>query len=228
MPGNRRRKSMNSKLLKPFLWIASFALVVSMACNLAAQPTATAVPTNTAVVEEPTDAPKPTKEEPTEAPDPTDEPTEAVEPTEEESDAISSLEDVKDATVYIVVEGSWREPEGLEQNVGYIGSGFIIDPSGIAVTNNHVVTGAALVKVYVGDEDEPRSAKVLGVSECSDLAVIDIEGDGYPYFEWSEQEVKEGTKVYAVGYPGGLYTLTDGIISATGVSGRTVWSSVDE
>jgi serine protease Do len=130
--------------------------------------------------------------------------------------------------VYINVEGTWREPEGLQVNVGYLGSGFIIDPSGIAVTNNHVVTGAALVKVYVGDETEPRNAKVLGVSECSDLAVIDIEGDGFTYFEWADQPVKVGTKIYAVGYPGGLYTLTDGIISATDVSGRTIWSSVDE
>ncbi|MEZ4616219.1 MAG: hypothetical protein R2867_12055 [Caldilineaceae bacterium] len=45
--------------------------------------------------------------------------------------------------------------------------GFIIDPSGIAVTNNHVVTGGGLYKVYVDGEERTRNAKVLGVSECA-------------------------------------------------------------
>ena len=58
---------------------------------------------------------------------------------------------------------------------------MIIDPSGIAVTNNHVVTGAATLKVFLEGETEPRNATVLGASECWDLAVIDIEGDDFPY-----------------------------------------------
>ena len=53
------------------------------------------------------------------------------------------------------------------------------------MTNNHVVTGR-LWQVYVEGEDSPRNAKVLGVSECSDLAVIDIDGDGFPYLTWHE------------------------------------------
>ncbi len=219
---------MKIRLFRPLFMIASFAVIVSMACSLAtAAPTATPPPEPTKeVVQEPTQAPEPTDE-----PEPTkevvEEPTQEPEP-ETPKNVVTGLENVKDAMVYINVEGTWREPEGFQVNVGYIGSGFIIDPSGIAVTNNHVVTGAALVKVYVGDEEKPRSARVLGVSECSDLAIIDIEGDDFTYFEWSEETVKVGTKVYAVGFPGGLYTLTDGIISATDVSGRTVWSSVDE
>jgi len=64
------------------------------------------------------------------------------------------------------------------------GSGFIIDPGGIAVTNNHVVTGAARIKVYFSGSEKAYNARILGVSECSDLAVIDIEGDGYPYLDW--------------------------------------------
>jgi serine protease Do len=220
---------MNARMIKPLFTIASFALIVSMACSMTTAATPTPVPPPTKeAVQEATKAPEPTKEvvvEPTK---------EVVAEATKESpkpapkNVVTGLENVKDAMVYINVEGTWREPEGLDQNVGYLGSGFIIDPSGIAVTNNHVVTGAALLKVYVGDETEPRSAKVLGVSECSDLAVIDIEGDGFTYFEWSDKVVKEGTQVYAVGYPGGLYTLTDGIISATNVPGRTPWSSVKE
>ncbi|MEA2057535.1 MAG: trypsin-like peptidase domain-containing protein, partial [Actinomycetota bacterium] len=101
------------------------------------------------------------------------------------SGAVSDLEGVRAAVVRIVGEGSFVDPEvGEVYNQSGTGSGFIIDPSGLAVTNNHVVTGAAFLRVYVEGEEEPRNAKVLGVSECSDLAVIDIDGDGFPYLDW--------------------------------------------
>ena len=115
--------------------------------------------------------------------------------------AITSVDDVEQATVQIVAEGAFRDPEvGDVQGVG-AGSGFIIDPEGIAVTNNHVVTGSASLNVFVAGEDEPRNARVLGVSECSDLAVIDIDGDGYPYLEWYDGEVDTRLDVYAAGFP---------------------------
>ena len=109
------------------------------------------------------------------------------------------------------------------------GSGFIIDESGIAVTNNHVATGAAILKVWVGEERDPRNARVLGVSECSDLAVIDIDGDGYPYFEWFDGQISPGLDVFAAGFPQGdpEFTLTRGIISKAYTTGETSWASVD-
>lgn len=153
--------------------------------------------------------------------------------TGEESEGpapISARGDIEKATVQIVAQGSFVDPEvGQVLNAAGSGSGFIIDPSGIAVTNNHVVTGSALLEVYVGGEDEPRNAKVLGVSECSDLAVIDIDGEGYPYFEWREGEIDTGLDVYAAGFPLGdpEFTLTRGIISKADASGEMVWASVD-
>ncbi|HSF80454.1 MAG TPA: S1C family serine protease, partial [Anaerolineales bacterium] len=109
------------------------------------------------------------------------------------------------------------------------GSGFIIDPAGIAVTNNHVVTGAALLKVWVGGESSPRNARVLGVSECSDLAVIDIDGDGYDYLDWHTGPIDVGMDMYIAGFPLGdpEYTLTKGVISKAKANGETSWSSVD-
>jgi serine protease Do len=117
----------------------------------------------------------------------------------------------------------------MQLNAAGSGSGFIIDESGIAVTNNHVVTGAALLKVYVGGEDTPRNAKILGVSECSDLAVIDIDGDGFPYLEWYEGDINVGLDVYAAGFPLGdpEFTLTRGIVSKAQAGGETSWASVD-
>jgi serine protease Do len=143
--------------------------------------------------------------------------------------AVSSVEDVRDATVFIVAEGSLMEPGGAIPNAGWTGSGFIIDPSGLAVTNNHVVTGAARMKVYVSGEGEPYNARVLGVSECSDLAVIDIDGDGFPYLEWHDGPVNVGLEVYAAGFPlsDPEYTLTKGIVSKERADGDVPWASVD-
>lgn len=98
---------------------------------------------------------------------------------------VDNLEDARAAVIQIEAVGTFMDPaEGWQLNAAGRGSGFIIDPSGIAVTNNHLVTGGALFKVYMAGEEKPRSAKVLGASECADLAVIDIQGDGFPYIEW--------------------------------------------
>jgi serine protease Do len=70
---------------------------------------------------------------------------------------------------------------------------------------------------------------VLGVSECSDLAVIDISGDGYDYLDWYDGEVVSGLSIFAAGYPLGNpeYTLLDGIVSKERADGETTWASVD-
>jgi serine protease Do len=110
------------------------------------------------------------------------------------------------------------------------GSGFIIDPSGIAVTNAHVVNGGALYRVYIEGEERPRNAKVLGVAECADLAVIDIDGDGFPYLEWRQSEMRSGDTVYAAGYPHGVaeLKLTMGAIVEPSLVTELDWASVDE
>lgn len=150
--------------------------------------------------------------------------------TSADTGADASLEDVRGATVRIVAQGTFIDPEaGAQYNAAGSGSGFFIDPSGIAVTNNHVVTGSAFLQVYVDGEDEPRNARVLGVSECSDLAVIDVEGDGFAYLDWYDGNVAAGTKIYAAGFPLGdeEFTLLDGIISKEDADGESDWASVD-
>lgn len=119
---------------------------------------------------------------------------------------------------------SYEESEGAGS-----GSGFIISPAGLVVTNNHVVKGAASLEVYVGGKDEPVGAKVLGTSECNDLAVIDLEGDGYPYLDWYDGSVKAGLEVRAAGFPLGdpEYTLTSGIVSKAEADGESSWASVE-
>ncbi len=167
--------------------------------------------------------------QPTTAPTspPVDLPTAAPQPTPtQELDVLSLL---KSATVQIEAQGSFVDPElGSLYNVAGRGTGFIIDPSGIAVTNNHVVTGAALLKVFLAGESEPRNAKILGVSECWDLAVIDIDGEDFPFLTFYDGEINPGLDVYAAGFPLGdpEYTLTKGIVSKANADGESFWASV--
>lgn len=212
---------MKGHALKPFGWMALFILVVSLACGGGGTQAPTEAPTQ-AVVVEPTQAPV----EPTQPPQPTNTPAPTV-----DSLLITALGDVQKATIQIEAEGTFVDPEvGWNVNVGKRGSGIIIDPQGIAITNNHVVTGGAILRVWVGgDTNKTYNAKVLGVSECSDLAVIDIDGDGFPYVKWFDGSIQVGQQVYAAGFPLGdpQFTLTDGIVSKSAANGETSWSSVD-
>lgn len=147
-----------------------------------------------------------------------------------EGDIVRSIDEAKAATIQVEAQGSFVDPQfGQLLNTAGRGSGFIIHPSGIAVTNNHVVTGSALIKVWVGGSTKALNARILGVSECWDLAVIDIEGDGFPYFEWYDGDTNPGVEVYSAGFPLGdpEYTLTKGIISKANADGETSWASVD-
>lgn len=123
----------------------------------------------------------------------------------------------------------YRPGEGLQANAEWAGSGFIISPDGLAVTNNHVVVGAALIDVYVGGSSKRLSARLVAHSECADLAVIDIAGGDYPFLERYTGPVKVGLAVYALGFPPGdpEYTLTSGIISKEKAAGDSDWASVD-
>ena len=198
-------------------------MAAAIACGTSATQVPTPPPAQTptpAAVATSTPAPPVTKiPTPTVAPSPTN-----------TSNIVSSLRDVQRATIQIQAEGSFVDQElGQQLNRRGRGSGLIIDESGIAVTNNHVVTGAAILQVWIGGESNPRNARILGASECSDLAVIDIEGDGYPVFEWFDGEIFAGLDVFAAGFPLGdpEFTLTRGIVSKIRTRGETNWASVD-
>jgi len=145
------------------------------------------------------------------------------------SGAISSKEDARSAVVRIVSQGSFRDPEvGFQSGAGS-GSGFIISADGLVVTNQHVVEGAGSVEVFIDGEDRPLNARILGVSECNDLAVLDLEGDGYPYFEWFEGTVEAGIDVWAAGFPMGdpEYSISRGSVVKAEADGETEWASFD-
>ena len=99
-----------------------------------------------------------------------------------------------------------------------LGSGFIIDPTGYVVTNNHVVGDAEKVTVIFQD-DSKHPAKIIGRDPKTDLALIKIDTNKpLPYVAWGDSNASQvGDWVVAVGNPFGLGgTVSAGIISARG------------
>ena len=170
----------------------------------------------------------------TEAPSDTDAPADtSADTAPPDTDAssggdIDSIEDIRPAVVQILSQGSFRDPLEGQQAGGWTGSGFLISEDGIVVTNNHVVTGAGAVKVVMeGGEEIP--AQVLGVSECNDLAVLQVTDPGpYPFLEWHTEAVTPTLEVFTAGFPLGdpEYTVTKGIVSKAETDGNTQWASV--
>ncbi|MBJ6120171.1 trypsin-like peptidase domain-containing protein [Sphingomonas mollis] len=101
---------------------------------------------------------------------------------------------------------------------GALGSGFIVDASGLVITNNHVVEGADRVTVQMSDGRE-LPGRVLGRDPKIDVAVVRIEGKGiFIPIKWGDSDhIRVGDSVFAVGSPFGLgNTVTSGIVSARG------------
>lgn len=97
------------------------------------------------------------------------------------------------------------------------GSGVIVDPSGLIITNNHVVNKADDIRVVLSDKREFK-AKLIGTDSKTDIAVIKIEATGLSPIAWADSDQLEvGEFVLAVGSPFGLtQTVTMGIVSAVG------------
>ncbi len=99
-----------------------------------------------------------------------------------------------------------------------LGSGFIIDPQGYVVTNNHVVGESGTVTVIFQDNTK-HPAKIVGRDPKTDLALLKIDTKKpLPYVTWGDSSVANvGDWIIAVGNPFGLGgTVTTGIISARG------------
>ncbi len=193
-----------AQTLLPRIGLAALLASGSLACSLTTMATPTPTTAPTAVIVAPT----------------------ATDPL----DVVGSPSDAQRATVQILAEGTFVDPSaGFVANQVGAGSGFIISPDGVVVTNNHVVTGAARVEVWL--DGTGYGARVLGASECWDLAVIQIDakGESLPHLSLDIQDVPVGTEVWAAGFPLGdpEFTLTSGIVSKARTRANTSWASVD-
>jgi serine protease Do len=98
------------------------------------------------------------------------------------------------------------------------GSGFIIDPSGVIVTNRHVIEHADQIRIALSDGSE-LPARVIGSDELTDVAVIAVSAPHpLPAVGWGDSRIVEvGDWILAAGNPFGLGgSVTAGIISAMG------------
>lgn len=147
----------------------------------------------------------------------------------DQAQPVRSIDDVEKAVIRIEVKGSFRDIGKEQVEAEGYGSGFFINGDGLAVTNNHVVTGASSFRIYLDGVEEYRNAHVIAVSECSDLALIQVEGKVERYFNWYEGTIKTGLPIYVAGFPRGTeeITLVDGIISKAKADGQTTWSSIE-
>ena len=116
-------------------------------------------------------------------------------------------------------DGRQDAPPQAERSLG---SGVIIDKRGYILTNNHVVEQATKIQVQLDGDTSKYMAKVIGVDEDTDLAVIKIDaGKELPTAKLGNSDgVQVGDWVLAIGSPFGLNaTVTAGIISAKDRSG---------
>jgi serine protease Do len=97
------------------------------------------------------------------------------------------------------------------------GSGFIVQPDGYIVTNNHVIDGADKIQVKLKD-GRVLPAKLVGSDDRTDVAVIKIDANNLPTVELADSDqVKVGQLVCAIGTPYKFeYTFTTGVVSAKG------------
>jgi Do/DeqQ family serine protease len=100
-----------------------------------------------------------------------------------------------------------------------LGSGVIISPDGVIVTNTHVVKGGTDTQIRVALSDKREfDARIVAQDERTDLAVLKIEkgGNSFPYLQFADSDKLEvGDVVLAIGNPFGVgQTVTSGIISA--------------
>lgn len=110
------------------------------------------------------------------------------------------------------------------QKVSGLGSGFLISPDGYILTNDHVAGNADEIIVTMTD-GKHYNATIVGTDPVSDVCLIKIEGNNFPYIELgTSEDIIIGEWVIALGNPFGLFELSDqptvtvGVISAKGMN----------
>jgi len=125
------------------------------------------------------------------------------------SSSSSVVQNINNATVQIEVFDKAGSKRGS-------GSGFIVDPSGIIVTNNHVLNNAASILVKMANGDSYKDIMVRDFDEVKDLALIKISGYDLPTVKLgNSSSLKGGERILVCGFSLGEYanTISDGLIS---------------
>ena len=173
---------------------------------------------------------------------PTDDPQKAVE-TNQPKDAATVLpeatafestvqapgDDGSGSVVRIEAVGTF---EALWQGLPYVGSGFgsgfLISEDGFILTHAHVVLGAALLRVFVPGDTNPISGRVVATDECSDVALVKVEGSDFPVLEFARGVPEVDGAVRALGYAYGATTMGETVGSVIDIdgSGASDWAAL--
>jgi len=135
--------------------------------------------------------------------------------------------DMVQGTATVWVDRGIRLERGVGRPDRVIGSGFFIDKRGYLLTNYHIIesevdpTYRGYSRLYVRLADNPEQrvpARVVGYDRVFDIALLKVEVEPDFVFSLSDiRELRPGSRIYAIGSPGGLYSsISSGIISATG------------
>jgi S1-C subfamily serine protease len=145
--------------------------------------------------------------------------TAGVQPADEldpySAQIVHAYECVGPAVIHVIAFGAGGKPKGQ-------GSGVIFTPDGYALTNAHVVAGAAKLRASATD-GQALGATLVGVDADTDTAVLRLSGSGLPHAELGvSANLRVGQLVAAIGNPLGFQcTVTAGIVSALGRTLRT-------
>ena len=145
--------------------------------------------------------------------------------TQEENVIINIVKESADSVVSIAVSQiSLQRGGGVVDGVKKIGTGFIVDPNGIIITNQHVVSEvAASYRVITNDGNEHNVVEIMR-DDSNDIAILKIDAKGLKALELGDSDnLLIGQTVIAIGTPFGEYagSITTGVISGLGRSVRT-------
>ncbi len=137
--------------------------------------------------------------------------------TQDENVVINVVKDSSPSVVSIAIsQVTLKRGEGLVDEVNNIGTGFIVDPNGIIVTNQHVVSDTlATYKVITSEGDEYEIVEIVR-DDSNDIAVIKIDATQLPVLSLGDSDaLVVGQSVIAIGTPLGEYagSVTTGVIS---------------
>jgi len=196
----------NWSITRAFIVVTMLALLVAVACNNDTDPTT-----------EPTGTTTPATAIPA-----------AIDGTESGGipmlqfpNIADTVERVRPAVVSIVSQSLVQDRFGRVQSSFGSGTGVIFDESGLVLTNNHVIENGVQI-IVTQDDGTQVEAEIIGADRLSDLAVLQLPGDGYPSLPLRENgSLRAGDWVIAIGnalaLPGGP-TVTVGVVSALGRS----------
>lgn len=145
--------------------------------------------------------------------------------TEDEDVIINVVKESSESVVSIAVtQVSLQVGEGVVDNVSNIGTGFIVDPNGLIITNQHVVSDISSTYVVITADGKQHSVAEIVRDDSNDIAILKIDAKNLKALELGDSDnLLVGQSVIAIGTPLGEYagSVTTGVISGLSRSVKT-------